>query len=44
MINRALRSDGGSDVASIERQVQLANKIARAVEPLAPTIVMTTIW
>jgi hypothetical protein len=37
-VNRALRSAGGTDVASIERQVQLANEIARAVEALAPTM------
>ena len=38
LVNRALRSAGGTDLASIERQVQLANEIARAVEALAPTM------
>ena len=35
LVRRALRSAGGTDAASIERQVHLANEIARAVEGLA---------
>lgn len=38
LVSRALRSAGGTDVTSIERQVRLANEIARAVEALTPAV------